>query len=120
MLQMYRDKFMTGAAKRDVPEHVVEKIFGKFSGQYMFPESHAFAFGVTAYHMAWMKYYYPLEFYVAIFNQQPMGFYNVETLREDAKRHGVDVLNPDINESQGKCIIKDEALSGGPPCGKWG
>ena len=110
LLRMYWEKFMTGAAERDVPEHIVEKIFGKFSGQYMFPESHAFAFGVTAYHMAWMKYYYPLEFYVAIFNQQPMGFYNVETLKEDAKRHGVYVLNPDINESQGKCIIKDEAL----------
>ena len=76
----------------------------------MFPESHAYAFGITAYQMAWMKYYYPLEFYVAIFNQQPMGFYNLETLKEDAKRHGVNVLNPDINESQVKCIIKDEAL----------
>ena len=109
-LRRYREKFMEGAAERNVPEHVVEKIFGKFSGQYMFPESHAFAFGITAYQMAWLKYYYPLEFFVAIFNQQPMGFYNLETLKEDAKRHGIDVLNPDINESQGKCIIKDEAL----------
>ena len=76
----------------------------------MFPESHAYAFGITAYQMAWMKYHYPLEFFVAIFNQQPMGFYNLETLKEDAKRHGIDVLNPDINESQAKCVIKDEAL----------
>ena len=110
LLRDYWKKFMEGATERDVPEHVVEKIFGKFSGQYMFPESHAFAFGITAYQMAWLKYYYPLEFFVAIFNQQPMGFYNLETLKEDARRHGVDVLNPDINESQGKCIIKDESL----------
>ena len=110
LLRMYREKFMRGASERNVPEHVAEKIFSKFSGQYMFPESHAFAFGVTAYQMAWMKHYYPLEFYVAIFNQQPMGFYNLETLKEDAKRHGIAVLNPDINESQAKCLIKDEAL----------
>lgn len=76
----------------------------------MFPESHAFAFGVTAYQSAWLKYYYPLEFFVAIFNQQPMGFYNLETLKEDAKRHGITVLNPDINKSQAKCTIEDGAL----------
>ena len=109
-LEDYWKRFMTGARERGVPKHVVEKIFKKFSGQYMFPESHAFAFGVTAYQMAWLKYYYPLEFYVGIFNQQPMGFYNLETLKEDAKRHGIKVLNPDMNESQPKCIIKEEAL----------
>ncbi len=105
LLETYWKKFLSGAADRGVPEAVVEKIFKKFSGQYMFPESHAFAFGVTAYQMAWLKHYYPLEFFVSIFNQQPMGFYNLETLKEDAKRHGIDVLNPDINESDAKCIV---------------
>ena len=110
LLQMYWEKFRDGAAQRGVPENCAERVFSKFSGQYMFPESHAFAFGVTAYQMAWMKHYYPLEFFVGLFNQQPMGFYNLETLKEDAKRHGVRVLNPHINESGAKCIIKDEAL----------
>ena len=110
LLRMYWEKFSRGAAERNVPPPVAEKIFGKFSGQYMFPESHAFAFGVTAYQMAWMKYYYPLEFFVAIFNQQPMGFYNLETLKEDAKRHGIGVLNPDVNESAAKCLIKDGSV----------
>ena len=99
--------------ERGVPEDVANKIFKKFNGQYMFPESHAFAFGVTAYHMAWLKYYYPLEFFVAIFNQQTMGFYNLETLKEDARRHGIAVLNPDINASLEKSIIKDESLLAG-------
>ena len=110
LLQAYWENFSLGGAERGIPQPVVEKIFKKFSGQYMFPESHAYAFGITAYQMAYLKYYYPLEFFVAIFNQQPMGFYNLETLKEDAKRHGVDVLNPDINESEAKCAIKDGAL----------
>ena len=76
----------------------------------MFPESHAFAFGVTAYQASWLKYHYPLEFFVGIFNEQPMGFYNLETLKEDAKRHNVQILNPDINKSQAKCIIEGKAL----------
>ena len=110
LIRHYWEKFRDGALVRGVPEHTAERIFKKFNGHYMFPESHAFAFGATAYHMAWLKYYYPLEFFVAIFNQQPMGFYNTETLKEDAKRHGIIVLNPDINHSREKCIIKDECL----------
>ena len=105
LIDRYWVSFRQGAMERGVPEAVAEKIFKKFNGQYMFPESHAFAFGVTAYHMAWLKYYYPLEFFVAIFNQQPMGFYNLETLKEDARRHGITVLNPDINVSMEKATI---------------
>ena len=110
MIRHYWEKFRDGAAVLGVPEDAAERIFRKFNGHYMFPESHAFAFGATAYHMAWLKHYYPLEFYVAIFNQQPMGFYNTETLKEDAKRHGITVLNPDINHSREKCIIRNESL----------
>ena len=110
LIAFYWEKFRNGADGLGVPQEAAERIFKKFNGHYMFPESHAFAFGVTAYHMAWLKYYYPLEFFVAIFNQQPMGFYNTETLKEDAKRHGIPVLNPDINISMEKCIIKDESV----------
>ncbi len=106
----YHEEFLAGAKARGVAATAAEKIFRKFNGQYMFPESHAFAFGVTAYQSAWLKYYYPLEFFVAIFNQQPMGFYNLETLKEDAKRHGIVVLNPDINKSLDVSRVEDGKL----------
>ncbi|MEE8413919.1 MAG: DNA polymerase III subunit alpha [Dehalococcoidales bacterium] len=111
LIEQYRRKFLEGALKRGVSEEEAEKIFKKFNGLYMFPESHAFAFGVTAYQAAWLKYYYPLEFFVGIFNQQPMGFYNLETLKEDARRHGIKVLNPDINLSRAKCVIEGQSPS---------
>jgi error-prone DNA polymerase len=110
LIKQYRQKFLEGAKNRGVSENNAETIFKKFNGQYMFPESHAFAFGVTAYQAAWLKYYYPLEFYVGIFNQQPMGFYNLETLKQDARRHGIRVLNPDINRSLAKCNIEGNRL----------
>jgi error-prone DNA polymerase len=113
LIEQYHRKFLAGAKERGVPEAAAETVFKKFNGQYMFPESHAFAFGVTAYQASWFKYYYPLEFFVAIFKQQPMGFYNLETLKEDARRHGITVLNPDINKSKAKCAI--ENLSTYPP-----
>ena len=107
LIKKYWSQFKTGAIKRGVSESIALKIFNKFSGQYMFPESHAYAFGITAYQMSWIKHYYPLEFFIAIFNQQPMGFYNLETLKEDAKRHGIYPLNIDINKSLVECAPKD-------------
>lgn len=110
LIPIWRQKFMTGAAAKGVPPEAAETIFSKFHGEFQFPEAHAFAFGVTAYQMSWMKRYYPLEFFVGLFNQQPMGFYNLETLKEDAKRHGVQVLNPDVNRSGKLSVIDDERL----------
>jgi error-prone DNA polymerase len=110
LIKQYHRKFLEGAKAKGVDEESAKKVFSKFNGLYMFPESHAFAFGVTAFQAAWLKYYYPLEFFTAIFNQQPMGFYNLETLKEDAKRHGIRVLNPDINRSRAKSIIEDDSL----------
>ena len=110
LIEQYRRKFFEGAGNRGASEDTAEKVFKKFNGLYMFPESHAFAFGVTAYQASWLKLYYPLEFFVAIFNQQPMGFYNLETLKEDAKRHNIQVLSPDVNRSKAKCIIESGRL----------
>jgi error-prone DNA polymerase len=110
LLKQFHQKFLEGARSRGVSDNAAENIFKKFNGQYMFPESHAFAFGVTAYQASWLKYHYPLEFFIGIFNQQPMGFYSLETLKEDARRHGILVLNPDVNKSQAHCIIENNAI----------
>jgi error-prone DNA polymerase len=109
-IQHYWQRFREGAGRNGVSEEVAARIFKKFNGYYMFPEAHAVAFGITSYQMAWLKLYYPLEFFTAMFNQQPMGFYDLESLKEDARRHSVKVLNPDINHSLDQCTIKDEAL----------
>lgn len=105
-IQQWSRQFIEGARAKGVDAKTALKIFSKFNGHYMFPESHAFAFGITAYQGAWLKHYYPREFFLGLFNQQPMGFYNPETLKEDAKRHGVKILNPDVNMSDSKCTLE--------------
>lgn len=110
LVAKWKDDFITRAVKRGVPHDAAEKIFGKFHGLYQFPEAHAYAFGITAYQMSWLKHHYPLEFFVAIFNNQPMGFYNLETLKEDAKRHGIKTLPPDANRSEEWASIENGAM----------
>ena len=103
LIAMHWERFAEGARRNGVPEETVRKIFSKINGHYMFPESHSHAFAVTAYQAAWLKRYYPLEFFVALMNNQPMGFYPMETLKQDARRFGVPFLNPCVNGSRAAC-----------------
>ena len=106
----HRERFLEGAQRNGVPPDTAERIFAKINGQYMFPESHSHAFAVTAYQAAWLKRHYPLEFFVSLVNNQPMGFYPVETLKQDARRFGVPFLNPCVNRSGVDCIPEDGSV----------
>ena len=104
LIAMHWQRFLIGAQANGVSEEVAKKIFGKVNGHYMFPESHSHAFCITAYQAAWLKRYHPTEFFTALINNQPMGFYPMETLKQDARRFGVPFLNPCVNRSEEKCV----------------
>ena len=110
LVAMHRRRFLEGARRNDVPEETAMKIFGKINGHYMFPESHSHAFAITAYQAAWLKAYHPLEFFVSLMNNQPMGFYPIETIKQDARRFGVPFLNPCVNRSDTRCVPDSGAV----------
>ena len=110
LVERHRQGFLKGARANGVPEKVAAKIFEKINGHYMFPESHSHAFAVTAYQAAWLKRHHPLEFFTALINNQPMGFYPMETLKEDARRFCVPFLNPCVNRSRVRCVPKDGSV----------
>ena len=70
---------------------VAEEAFHQLQGfaTYGFCKSHAAAFALIAYQTLWLKMYYPAEFYCALLNHQPMGFYSPEVVMGDAQRHGM-------------------------------
>src|SRR5205807_2342672 len=77
------EEFRDGAAARAVPEQTAERVFTQviaFS-EFGFPKSHAAAFGLLAYQSAWLRHYHPAEYYCALFNNQPMGFYSLDFVR---------------------------------------
>lgn len=108
LIEMYAKRFIAGAQARGVPPDVAKRIFAKLNGHYMFPESHSHAFAATAYQAAWLKKYYPTEFFAALMNCQPMGFYPMETIKQDARlRFGVNFLNPCVNRGDVACAPED-------------
>jgi error-prone DNA polymerase len=102
------EEFRQGALARGVPEATAEKVFGQVTAfsQFGFPKSHAAAFGLLAYQSAWLRHYHPVEYYVALFNNQPMGFYSIDALGRDAMRNGIELRLPDINVSDVWCMVE--------------
>jgi DNA polymerase III alpha subunit len=96
------DEFVGGCARvQGMPEEDAEELFRRVAAfaSFGFAKSHAAAFARTAYESSFLKLFYPAQFTVGLVNAQPMGFYPVEVLVNDAKRHGVAVLPVDVNAS---------------------
>ncbi len=111
-MQAYWEAFRAGSAERGAEEEVARSVFQQvvaFS-EFGFPKSHAAAFGLLAYQSAWLRHYYPTEYYVALFNNQPMGFYSLDALARDAKRNQIRVLLPDLNRSDLACTAEEGDL----------
>jgi DNA polymerase III alpha subunit len=95
-------KFFDGCMRQPgMTEEIAEELFRQVSAfaSFGFAKSHAAAFARTAYESSFLKVFYPAQFLVGLVNAQPMGFYPVEVLVNDTKRHGVAVLPVDINAS---------------------
>jgi error-prone DNA polymerase len=112
LMEDFWDAFLDGATARGVTKETSRKVFDQviaFS-EFGFPKSHAAAFGLLAYQSAWLRYYHTVEYYTALFNNQPMGFYSLDVLTRDAERHGVTVLLPSVNCSDVYCTVENDAL----------
>jgi error-prone DNA polymerase len=106
-IEAFRPRFVEGCLGNGIDEQTAHAIYDKlvgFSG-FGFPKSHASAFALLAYQSAWLRHYFPAEFFCALLNAQPMGFYPPASLVRDAQRRGVEVLPPHINHSDAKCAV---------------
>ncbi|GGC79415.1 error-prone DNA polymerase [Marinobacter halophilus] len=100
-LTPFRDRLVNGMLERGHDPVFAERLYMQICGfgGYGFPESHAASFALLVYVSAWIKRHHPSAFYCALLNSQPMGFYSPSQLVQDAQRHNVVVLPPDVNHS---------------------
>ena len=106
----FKDKFIAGAS-----EHISEKkaktLWNNFEAHagYSFNRSHAVAYSMLSYYTAWLKNYYPLEFMFSILKNENDKDARTEYLIE-AKRLGLKVLLPHINESSLYFSLQGDAI----------
>lgn len=96
--------------ERAVSEEKIQAIIdaiGSFA-LYGFPESHAISFALLAYASAYLKVHYAGEFYTALLNNQPMGFYAPATIIQEGKRRGLKFLPPCLQASAVESTLVDD------------
>jgi error-prone DNA polymerase len=110
-VHLFEDKFILGMVRRGYERAFAERCFEQIKGfgEYGFPESHAASFALLVYASAWIKCRYPDVFCAAILNSQPMGFYQPAQLVRDARAHGVEILEADVNFSIWDCTLEQGA-----------
>jgi error-prone DNA polymerase len=111
------EELAEGLRVNGVSSDVAAQIFKQLTAfaNYGFPESHSASFALLVYASAYLKRYYAPEFFAAMLNAQPMGFYAPATLIRDAQRHGVEVLPVDLARSDWDCTLEPSGREGQAP-----
>jgi len=101
-IPLYREKFVTGAVDRGLTAQLAEEIFAfvePFAG-YGFNKSHAAAYGWIAYQTAYLKANHPRAYLAALMGSVRDKTEKLVEYLDEAKKVGVAVLPPDVNESR--------------------
>jgi len=98
-----RAVFVKGCKETNrIPETQANEIFDlleKFAG-YGFNKSHAAAYAIVAYQTAYLKANYPVEFFCAMMTNDMADTAKLSQYINEARNFGIEVLGPDVNESQ--------------------
>lgn len=118
LMKKERDRFIKGCISKGYQRKVAEDVFAlieKFVG-YGFNKAHSASYGLIAYHTAYMKTHYPVEFMTAVLTAESRGSSGptknekISQAVAECKRLKIEVLPPDINKSETEFSIEDEKI----------
>jgi len=101
VLAQQRNRFLTGALERGIPEEIANHVFDlmEYFAGYGFNKSHTVAYGLLAYQSAYLKAHYPLAYMTALLMSVEGNTAKIARYVQEARRMGIRILPPDINES---------------------
>jgi DNA polymerase-3 subunit alpha len=112
MMATQRAKFIAGCKANGIDERKAEKVFDlmeKFAG-YGFNKSHAAAYAVVAYHTAYLKANYPVEFMAALLTSEMGDTDKIVQYIEECRAMGISVLPPDVNLSMAQFTVAEKTI----------
>lgn len=116
LMSGFRADFVNGAKEKNIDEKNAISIFElleKFA-EYGFNKSHSTPYALIAYQTAWLKTYFPAEYYSANLSSDITDTNRVVKLFEDASRSNIIILPPDVNISYADFrVIDDNTISYG-------
>ncbi|MCX5713738.1 MAG: DNA polymerase III subunit alpha [Candidatus Omnitrophica bacterium] len=110
VMEKQRNIFISGCVNNSIKETTASKIFDLieyFSG-YGFNKSHSAAYAMISYRTAYLKANFPVEFMTALLTSERYNTDKIVEYVNEARRMGLEVLAPDINESDGLFKVVDQ------------
>lgn len=100
-MEMQKERFLKGAKENQYDEKKANELFDMMAefAKYGFNKSHAAAYCVITAQTAWLKHYYPVEFYAALLSTEMNNTDNVVKYSKDAAKKGIKILPPSVNMS---------------------
>jgi DNA polymerase-3 subunit alpha len=96
-----RSSFETGCETTGYGRKLGEQLFdviAKFA-DYAFNKSHTFGYGLVTYQTAYLKAYYPVEYFASLLTSVKSNLDKAAVYLSDARSAGIKVLTPDVNRS---------------------
>ncbi len=110
-LSAFKARFHEGCRQNRVSSDVVESVwemFISFAG-YSFCKPHSASYALVSFKSAYLKVHHPAEFMAAVISNGG-GYYSAFAYISEARRMGLTVKGPDINESRLHCFGKDKTI----------
>ena len=109
IMAKFKDQFMSGSVANGIPKETAQSIFElmEFFAGYGFNKSHSAAYAVITYQTAYLKANYTVQYMVAQLSCEKENTDKIVEYIEDCRRMGIEVIKPDVNESQNDFTISD-------------
>ena len=103
-------KFIEGGEKNNLDVDKLNKIWKDWEAfaEYAFNKSHSTCYALIAYHTAYLKANFPAEYMASVMSNNINNTKQITLFMEDCKSIGVDVLGPDVNESQYEFAVNEK------------
>ncbi|MCX6243120.1 MAG: DNA polymerase III subunit alpha [Bacteroidetes bacterium] len=107
MMNELQPKFFEGCKSNGITVEMARKIWLDWESfaKYAFNKSHSTCYAYTAYRMAYLKAHFPGEFMAAVLSRNMHDIKEITNFIEECKRMSINVLGPDINESESRFMV---------------
>jgi DNA polymerase-3 subunit alpha len=103
-------KFQEGCTRNGYEENIINKIWSDWEAfaQYAFNKSHSTCYALVAFQTGYLKANYPAEYMAAVLSRNISDIKKITTFMDETRRMGMDVLGPDVNESNVKFTVNKD------------
>ncbi|MCI4670462.1 MAG: DNA polymerase III subunit alpha [Bacteroidia bacterium] len=110
IMEKEKVNFVNGAMEREVDKKTAEEVYAlmtKFAS-YGFNKSHSAAYSVLAFKTSYLKAHYPAEYMASVLTNNATDIKKITFFIEECRRMGIEVLPPNVNESQALFSVNKE------------